>query len=144
MNNEPKLNLDKPLQTRDGREVLEWHEFEHPLSPFRIVALIKAHGGDAVYSRYDSNGRFSTEKETSHDLINVPEPEPLQFWDCPDDVPKDRPVWMRKKDWDNGECDLLCEIGDAYLRTSNEVVRYEDLHLWQWLDNDVWKECVKQ
>lgn len=140
MNNEPKLDLDKPMQTRDGRKVVDFHVFENRY--YRpLLCMLE---GEAEFFSYNIDGRFYEEKENGLDLINVPEPEPVQFWDCPEDVPKRDVIWLRHKVLYKSGCKrLLIGVDEKALEIDCMSINYEQLRDWQWLDNGEWKECVK-
>lgn len=72
-----KLDLTKPVQTRDGRPVrILCHDFVSPLS---IVYAVKNNDCSEFLSSCYPDGRVTLDHTTQRDLINVP-PKPAKYY----------------------------------------------------------------
>lgn len=129
------------MQTKDGCKVLEAHKFESEASKHRIAAIVEINGVCTLLT-YTVDGWYLSDKQSNDlDLINVPEPE---YWSCPDDVPKDKPIWIRYKKSPH-RLYLVGGITDRYISVGlgQALIDYADLHGYQYLNNGEWMECVK-
>lgn len=73
-NTEPKLDLSKPVQTRDGRKariICTDRKGHGHFDSLTIVALVKYDDAEVVHV-YRQDGKSIDEGERSFDLINVP------------------------------------------------------------------------
>lgn len=65
------LDLTKPVQTRDGRQVRIL--CTDMIGTFPMVGLIKGHCGDEDVAMWTSDGKYRLFDDCEHDLMNVPE-----------------------------------------------------------------------
>ncbi len=69
-----KLNLDKPVQTRDGRPARILATDRLTPGIFKLIALITTSTGIEQCEAYTVEGKFyDDDLEESRDLVNVPE-----------------------------------------------------------------------
>lgn len=66
------LNLDKPMQTRDGRDVRYLGRLEGDLT-FPLVFAVGSGRGYETNANRDENGLYIQGSATPHDIVNVPE-----------------------------------------------------------------------
>lgn len=72
MNNEPKLDIDKPMQTRSGIKVIEYHVLQSA-TRYPLICLLET--ADSIANPYTLKGEVAEGREHPLDLINVPDPE---------------------------------------------------------------------
>jgi hypothetical protein len=134
------LDLTKPMQTKAGGEVFGVYK-STTLDYGYCLIVDFDQDGERRLTRFTKEGKyFGDVNDSEWDLINVPGTE---YWSCPDDVPKDKSIWIRRKDWGKGDCELVVDITIHGIRTANCSECYERLHHYQYLNNGEWVECVK-
>lgn len=67
------LDKNKPVQTRDGRQVRNVCWDYRTLTGIRIAGIIVEHGGLDHYCTWKEDGRYYGDNISNSDLINVPE-----------------------------------------------------------------------
>ena len=67
-----KLDLDKPLQTRDGSSVRILCRYKKGPENARVIGLVTHCNGDESVFSWSIAGRYLITRESRYDLVNIP------------------------------------------------------------------------
>ena len=105
---ETKLDVTKPVQTRDGRKArIICTDLKYDVYP--ICAIITMPNGNELAASFTSDGRLNANTITTHDLVNFPEKPSYRAWTLDDDIPV--PLVLRIAGWPKGNYIVANRVG---------------------------------